>query len=141
VRDPILERLTRIEAGEQAVDQAGRERIASADPIEDLQIRSLGAHDKFPVRMAQAAPAVHGRGLHPAQARGNQRDVGEVSDDPLEHLSVARGIEVGIRLVDAADLVPERCAQVLLVAEEDIDEADEPAVHFVRALLAPDAGP
>ena len=89
VRDAALERPLRILAGEQPVDEPGRERIAAADAIEDLDVPLRDLVER-PLVPADGAPAVDRRRARRAQRGRDGLDVGVRGDDVVDHRAKAR---------------------------------------------------
>src|ERR1051326_7796430 len=126
---------------EEAVDQARCERIAAADPVHDLEIDT---------RRRFVERAVVPRDRAPVVARRRPRDTQRCRDHlqhwicrayAADHLLERLDGQRGVMLVDAFDIESQRDAEVFLVAEEDIDERDELAIHRPRFLGAADALP
>src|ERR1700722_17981183 len=71
VRRTAVDRKLRVLAGQKSVNQSRRERISSANAIEDLEILAILRLKKSPVIVANRAPIVLRRRLCLAQRRRN----------------------------------------------------------------------
>ena len=131
----------RTQAREESVDQPRREGVATAHAVEDLEVLAARGLVQRAVGPAHGAPVVAGGGPRVAQGRGDDPQVREVADDPVDHPPEARGIQRGEVRVQALDLEPEGGREVLLVAQEHVDEAHQLAVDLARPRRAADPLP
>src|SRR5271157_3624405 len=127
-------------AGEQAVDEAGGKAVSAADAVQnvDLALRDV---DDLVIIESDGAPGVAAGGVGGAQGAGDELEVRISGSNFAQHLFVAGDGQLGKVLADAFDVDAEHGGEVLFVAEEQIDLADQFAVDFLGFGLASDGLP
>lgn len=130
-------------SGQEAVEEARRETVATADAVEDVELHHRGLVERA-VGPDHRTPAVAGRGVDLAQGGGHELHVGEAFDDLLDHIDEGTRVESGCPVaLGSADAKGE--LYVLLVADQDIDVADKLGCHFLSPRVAaprtPELGP
>ena len=91
---PELEGFLRRLAGQQAVEEAGREAVAAADAIDERRGRSSRRRVRLAVDPGDGAPAVPVGRVHLAQRRRDDLDLRVALDDAVHHPEEGAGIEL-----------------------------------------------
>ena len=141
VRRAVVHRLRGVVERHEAVDEAGRERIAAADAVVDLEAGALDGLVELALVPADRAPVVDRRGLDRAQRRRDRLEVRVDRHRLVDHLAEALDLERRHVLVDAFDRDAERRREVLLVADHDVHVLRDLAVDRLRLLLSADRLP
>src|SRR5438067_4803946 len=129
-----LDRPLRALAGQQPIDEPGREGVAAADAVHDLEAGTRARSVELPFVVDDGAPVVHGRGARLAERGGDDPEVRELPHRALDHPAEVLGVEAGEVLVEPFHREAEGGREVLLVAEHDVHEGRELPVHLLRAL-------
>ena len=126
-----LDRTCSAEPLEQPVEESRRERVAAADAVEDLELGPVRRLVDALGRKADGTPAVAASPTAPrAGSTASSARFGYAADTCSSIATNACRVELRQRLVDALDLEPERELEVLLVADDDVDERHEVAVDL-----------
>src|SRR5262245_6479969 len=141
MRDAVRECGVDVVPGEKTVDEAGGETVAAAHAVVDLETVEARPHVEASSGTAHGRPVVHRRRAGAAESGGGEVKTRVVVEHALEQPLVGERVEVEQALVDAVELVPQRRREVLLVAEQHVDELHELAVDLSRPLRAADRLP
>ena len=142
VGDAAVEGPGELAAGEEAVEEAGGEGVATADAVEDVEVGEGEAGDGLAGRGglvgdSKGGPAIAVGGVGAADGGGEDFEVGILGEDAAGHgCEGVEGVPGG-----AVGIVAEGCGEVAFVAEEDVDEGEDGAVHFDGTLTASAGGP
>ena len=119
----------------------GGERIAAADAVQDLDV-ALRDLVELPLVPADGAPAVDRRRARRAQRGRDGLDVGERGDDVVDHRAERAPSAASWKCGSTfSQLEAERRREVLLVAEQHVDERHQRPVDLARLHLAADRPP
>ncbi len=127
-------------AREDAVDQARSKGIATADAIKNFDVALRHEGDLVLIER-HGAPGIARGGVRGAQGGRHQFQVRIRRSDIAQHLLVAGDGQLGEIFGDVLERNAEHRGEVLFVAEQHIDFADQFAIDFLRFRLAPDAFP
>ena len=131
----------RTAAGHQAVDEPRRERIAAADPVEDLEVRPRRRVEEVAARPADRRPVIHRRALRMTQRRRHDSQVGKFTHDLADHPLEPIEVEIGVLTRDPRHLESQRGGKIFLVADQHVDERHETPVDRNRARVATERAP
>src|SRR5205809_2005542 len=99
---------------EKAVNEAGSERVAASDAIEDFKIFTTFRLVKLAIAIADRSPIVQGGGFCLAQCSGDHLER-IILHNFADHLLERIYFEFGLMLIKSADIVCERGGDVLLI--------------------------
>ena len=93
---PYSTAVCEVSAGQQRVDEAGGEAVATTDPVEDLEVVALGGpHQAVLGRPGERAPVVPARACARPERHRRDPQLRQVSGDGGEHRGVGLGSELG----------------------------------------------
>src|SRR5580698_9640156 len=120
---------------EETVDEAGGERVSSADTIENFQILPIFRLVEIAARVADRAPVIYGRSLRLAQGCGNHGK-GKFFHHRLNHLLERFSLDIGNMLIESGHLKTQRSRKIFFIAKHDVDQWGQLPIHVLCALLA-----
>src|SRR5665811_29051 len=129
-------------AGQESIDQSGREGVAAADAVEDLQTLAVGGlHDTGGGGPGDGTPVVDAGRTHGAHRGGDDLEVRVCRSRLLDHRGELTHLQGRKVLVHALDLEPEARTEVLLVANHHVDVPGDLAVDLLGPGLTADRLP
>src|SRR5882762_1180142 len=131
----------RAPGGAQTIDQAGSERVAASDAVENFEVYDPVGLVQVSVAVAHGAPIVARGRLGVAEGGRHDFQVWIVRDNVFDHSPEASRIESREVLVNSFDRESERRHKVLFVPEHYIDEPRKLPVYFEGLLFATNGFP
>src|ERR1039458_497961 len=127
-------------AGKQAVDEAGGKAVAAADAVADFDVALRDADDLVLV-VGDSSPSVAAGTVRRAQGAGDELEIRIGRSHFAQHLFVTGDGQLGEVLADAFDFDAEHGGKIFFVAQQQIDLANQLAVHFLGTSFAADGFP
>src|SRR5262245_55367739 len=125
-------------AGEETIGEAAGEAVAAAHAVFDLQVLVAARLVELPVGPEDRRPVVHEAAPHLAKRRADDLHVWVSCHDLPDHSLVSARVERGEALVHALDVEAKHLLEVLLVADETVDERYQLLRHALCLGRAPE---
>src|SRR4051812_22709234 len=135
---PLIDHLV---SDQEAVGQAGSERIAAADTIVDLEAILHGRCPKLVAVRANRAPVVDASRDRPSQRRRHDLKVGVARSEGVDHLPEIGGFELRVLLVDPFELEAEGGSKVFLITDDHVDVLGKLPVYLLSLRFSTDPHP
>src|SRR5438309_2123751 len=125
----------RVLSREKAENEAGSERVAASDAIEDFKIFTIFRLVKLAIAIADRSPIVQGGSFCLAQSGGNHVEW-VIFHNLDDHLLERIYFELGMMLIKTGDLVSDCGGEVFFIAQHYVHVRCDAAIDLLCLLFA-----